>query len=764
MCTGSILFLLGIALLFLFPHLPDVIPVILLLFVTGCLALKYPHWRWPVWLLCGFLWALVRADIILSENLYKPLEGMHLVAEGRVVSLPVNRGTLIRFDFQVDRVIDHNGNNYNSPGKIRLNWYRDYPDLQPGERWRLSVKLKRPYGFMNPGGFDYEGFLFREGIHATGYVLNRETNNRMSAAGSFNINHIRYQIRKKLESLLRGQSLTPLVTALVIGDRSAISPAQWRVLNRTGTNHLLAISGLHIGLVAALILLVTRWLWPLTGGFLFPVAGPRLAAVNAIIGAFAYAALAGFSVPTQRALIMLGIVMILGFFHQLTRSANIICLALLAILIMDPFAVMSTGFWLSFMAVTVILYGMTCRTGARGLWWRWGRVQWLVAVGLTPLLLLSYQQVPLLGIVANLIAVPWVSMVTVPLVLSGIGIAFVHAGLGSIVLSLGVDTLNLLWGFLKLVSEMDAGVLQVSSPSLPGLVAALIGVVILLMPRGLPGRWLGILWMLPAFLPLHAYPAGVQFRFTLLDVGQGLAAVVRTRNHTLLFDTGPKYSDRFDAGADVILPYLKYQGISRIDRLIASHGDNDHIGGLPQLLANIEVSSIYSSVPEKIKNSHAARCRAGEHWQWDGVSFTVLSPKTAKGLSGNNLSCVLQVKAGSHSLLLTGDIERRAELRLVSRYGRSLKSEVLVAPHHGSNTSSSTPFINAVQPHYVLFPVGYRNRFNFPKKDIIARYKANGAVSLDTASSGAIEIVFKEQGLEISRCRQRMRHFWNALY
>jgi len=763
MRTGSILFLLGIALLLQFPCLPPAKSV-LLLPVAGILLFKYPRLRWPAWFLCGFLWALFRADLILSENLDKQLEGMPLITEGRVVSLPVNRGTLVRFDFKIDSMTDAKGRNYAAPGKIRLNWYRDYPQLEPGDHWRLTVKLKRPYGFMNPGGFDYEGFLFQEGIGATGYVLNRGVNTRLSVNNGFNINRIRFRLRNNLETLLQGKPVGPLIAALVTGDRSAITPSQWRILNRTGTNHLLAISGLHIGLVAGFVFLITRWLWPLTGGLWFTISGLRIAAACSFIGALVYAALAGFSIPTQRALIMLGIILLLGISGRNTRSSNIISLALLLILIIDPFSLLSTGFWLSFTAIVAILYGMTCRTGYGGFWWRWGRVQWFIAVGLLPLLVMSYQQVPLLGIAANFIAVPWVSMVTVPLVLSGVCVTWLHEGLGTAILILGADSLELLWGFLKLISEIEPGVVQLSSPSLAGVIAAMFGAFILLMPRGLPGRLLGIVWMLPALIPLHTDSNVQQFRFILLDVGQGLAAVVHTRHHTLLFDTGPRYSDRFDAGQDVILPYLNSKGINRIDRVIASHGDNDHIGGLPQLLANIQISDLYSSVPEKIRNFRTARCRTGDHWEWDGVTFTMLSPESASDLSGNNLSCVLQVAAGRHSLLLTGDIERRAEQNIVSLHPNTLKSEVLVAPHHGSNTSSSPEFIQAVQPRYVLFPVGYRNRFNFPKQDIIDRYKAVGAIPLDTASSGAIEILFEEKGLKITQYRQRMRRFWNSEY
>ena len=761
MRTGSLLFLLGIIILTQFRQLPSLTWVWLLPVFLWMLG-KRGYWRWPAWLLCGFLWALLRADFMLDDRLDRQLEGRTAWVEGRVVSLPEIHDDAVRFDFQVEHLRNEGGASFASPAMIRLNWYRPYPQLLPGERWRLSVKLKRPYGFLNPGGYDYEGYLFQEGLGATGYVINRERNDLSAHASPFYIHYLRYRIRAQLEQVLGEHPMRGLIAGLAIGDRSQITPRQWHIMTNTGINHLLAISGLHIGMVAALGFLLMRWLWPLGGRLSLVCAGPRVAAVAALGTGLFYSLLAGFSIPTQRTMIMLGIVLLLTGFDRLTRATNILALSLLVILVMEPFAVMSVSFWLSFLAVAVILYGMSGRVGTMGFWWQWGRVQWLVAVGLTPVLILWFQQISLVGVLANLLAVPWVSLLTVPLVLAGIAILQVHAGAGALVLQLSADSLAWLWNFLELIGRPEASIWRTAAPTLPALVATAIGVVLLLMPRGLPGRWLGVIWLVPVFLPPQSDLAAGQFRLTLLDVGQGLAAAVHTRHHTLLYDTGPSFSDRFDAGGAVVLPYLRDQGIRRVDKLIASHGDSDHIGGLPQVLAGIPVTGISGSAPEKIPQAPVTACQAGEHWEWDGVQFNVLSPRADENLSGNNRSCVLRVSAGSRSLLLTGDIQAPAEKKLIERYGRELQTEVLVAPHHGSNTSSSTGFINAVAPRHVLFPAGYRNRYGFPKQDIINRYRNSGASTLTTAAAGAIEVRFTESGVQIARYRQRQRRFWHT--
>lgn len=760
MRTGSILFLIGAVSLIHLPGLPSLallslLPLCLLLIFTG------HRLRWLACFLCGFLWTLLHAGSLVGDRLDAQIEGLPLVIEGRVVALPEQGKSFRRFEFVIEELVDAQGNSWDSPGKVRLSWYRSDQVLLPGETWRLHVKLKRPFGFMNPGGFDYEAWLFQKRIKATGYVLKTSENIRLQAATGSYIHRLRFELRHRLDTILNGIPVSGLIAGLALGDRSAISAEQWRVLTRTGTNHLLAISGLHIGFIAGLVFFISRWLWPFAGIFLHGIAAPRLAALNAMMAALVYAALAGFAIPTQRALIMLGVVLGLSFCYRRTSVSHTITLALLLILIIDPLAVMSVGFWLSFSAVIVLVYGMAFRVDVNSLWWRWGRAQLLVALGLLPLLVLWFQQVPLLSILANCVAVPWVSLLTVPLVLGGSILLFINEAAGRLMLELGSDSLALLWGFLEILADMKFTVLPVASPSLVAFMAAIVAVAILLMPAGLPARWLGGIWLLPLLFAPAELPEKGYFRLLLLDVGQGLAAVVQTRNHVMLYDTGPKYSERFNAGSGVILPYLRHSGIGKISILVQGHGDNDHIGGLLDVLDGVAVEKVLSSVPERITHPDVLACEDGQSWYWDGVLFEILHPGKASGLRDNNLSCVVRISQGRYSALLTGDIERLAEQRLVAAYAEKLASNVLIAPHHGSKTSSSAAFIDAVSPDYVLFPVGYRNRFNFPKQDIIDRYRKRNISMLDTVNSGAIEMQWHKSGLTIINYRKALHRFWH---
>ncbi|MGH8630694.1 MAG: DNA internalization-related competence protein ComEC/Rec2, partial [Burkholderiales bacterium] len=407
---------------------------------------------------------------------------------------------------------------------------------------------------------------------------------RIAIAGAWNIDLYRYLLRERLGKILGDRAGGTLIIALAMGDQGGISSDQWRVMTHTGTNHLLAISGLHIGFVAGLVFLLVRWIWPLLGAAADRIAAQRVAALAALASAAIYSALAGFSVPTQRTLIMIGTWSVVQMLDRRAGMSEVLALALLAVLIFDPFSVLAPGFWLSLAAVAAIAWGMGCRIGKTGVWWRWGRVQVVVSVGLLPLLVLWFQQVPLLSIPTNLIAVPWITLVTVPLVLLAcVALAF-SATLAEGILHTALVSIDMVWRFLEILSDLNFSLLPVPSPGVPALILALIGAAILLAPRGVPGRWLGAAWMLPLLFPPGTGLSTGELRLALLDVGQGLAAVVRTRQHTLLYDTGPRFSGDFSAGRAAVLPYLRHAGTRRVDVLVQSHGDNDHIGGLADVL------------------------------------------------------------------------------------------------------------------------------------------------------------------------------------
>lgn len=744
-------------------------------------------WRLPPLIIAGFLWAVLLAGNQLSHAFEAGLEGRDVLVTGTIASLPEVKQRLTRFEFEVDHLTG-GGQDGAEPVerrdsfRILLSWYQHPPRLQVGQRWRLQVRLKRPSGFMNPGGFDYERWLFHKGIVATGYVRAPHRSERQSAArntllqagpnGRY-IDHLRERIRDAIDQALPQDAMAGMVKALAVGDRQAITQAQWQVLLRTGTNHLLAISGLHVGLIAGLAFFLMRWLWSRWGRAVLWLPAPKAAAIAAILAATCYAALAGFAVPTQRALLMVLVIMLALLGQRQCRPSHTLSLALFGVLLLDPMAVLEASFWLSFIAVAVILYGMSGRLPwqagkLQGLWWRWGRVQWLVAIGLTPVLLFYFQRLSLVAPLANLVAVPWVSLVTVPVTLLGSLLILVWPDAGTWVLHLASGSLQGLWWVVDGLAAWPLAQWAHAAPPSWMLLPTGIGIVWLLAPRGFPARWLGMCWLLPLGLWQPPPLAAGEARLTLLDVGQGLSAVVQTREHALVFDTGPRFSHDFDTGEAVVVPFLRQAGIASLDLLVVSHGDNDHIGGTQSLLAQVPTHQVLSSVVDQIPWAAAQDCRRGQHWQWDGVEFQMLHPGSQPfpgDARENNLSCVLRVQTRHGSALLTGDIEAAAERDLLSSGDQSLPlhADILVVPHHGSRTSSSAPFIQAVAPRYALFPVGYRNRYGFPKPAIVERYLQYNVALLDTARNGAITFELgDEAGAHLLwTWRQQVQRYWH---
>ncbi|MGH8582191.1 MAG: DNA internalization-related competence protein ComEC/Rec2 [Gammaproteobacteria bacterium] len=718
-------------------------------------------WRAGAGLVLGFAWALWRAGAVLTAELPLELEGETLQIEGRIAGLPRQRGDSLQFELDTARMLAL-GREWPGPARMRLSWYRTAPQLIPGEHWRLAVRVKRPYGFSNPGGFDYEGWLFQQRIRATGYVIGGRHNQRLAPAQGAWLERWRQVLERRLERALAGYPQAGVVTALAIGVQEGIASAQWRVFNATGTSHLISVSGLHIALVAGIGFVLGRWGWSLAGRGALYLPAPRAGALIGLLAAALYAALAGFSVPTQRSLVMVAVLMLGLLRDERLASAELLALALLAVLLIDPLAVMAAGFWLSFGAVAFIVYGMQARHGKPSLWWRIGRVHLVVALGLTPLLLMLFGQDPLIGPIANLVAVPYVSLLVLPLVLIGSACAGFAETFAAYCLQVAAILLDWLWIYLDWWSRFDTMLWQRPLPAGWAIAAGSVGVALLLMPRGMPARWLGLVWCLPLLVYTPQRPATGEIWFSLLDVGQGLAALVQTHRHALLFDAGARYSERFDAGRAVILPYLREQGIRALDTVIISHADNDHRGGWPGVREAVPVARVLTSAPALIEGPQVRPCRAGAHWEWDGVQLAILHPPAQAIGSENNQSCVLRVSNRDHAVLLTGDIEVEAERQLIEHYAGDLKAQILVAPHHGSHSSSSPEFIEAVAPAYVLFPVGYRNRYGFPAADIVARYTARGARVYNSAAEGMIRF---EIGTAIAppyRHRAFSRRYWHT--
>lgn len=723
--------------------------------------LYYRPLRIPLMFLLGFAWALFRSQLILQQQLPQELIKKDLQIEGHIVGLSEYKGRYQQFLFDVDSM-SLQGKGYSSPGLVRLNWYDTSRRIQAGERYRFVVRLKPPSGMMNPAGFDYEAWLFTQRIRATGYIRNRQPVVYLGLDDGFSahIDRLRAAIAERISRLALEGSSRALLQALIIGDRRGVSDQQWRVLRRTGTSHLLAISGLHIGLVAGLAFWLGRFLWTRSLRLMLLVPAQQAGAMFALFIALVYAVLAGFSIPTQRALIMIVIIMWGWLSRRRYAPSTILACAAMGVLLWDPMAPMSPGFWLSFTAVASI-YLLLHGAHQEHLLRRWGRLQLGIFIALTPLLLFWFQALSLSAPLVNMLAIPWISLVVMPLLFVAMLAMLISDVIAQFFLHLAQYGLELLWWCMQWLAGYKAFFVSLPSPGVWHMMFAVLGVIWVLLPAGIPARWLGGIWLLPLFVTSQQQLASGEARFTLLDVGQGLAAVIETRGHVLVFDTGPAYGRSFNSGAAVVLPYLRQQGWSALDILLVSHADNDHIGGAAAIIDELPVGRILSSVPERLANSHA--CEAGQQWRWDQVQFQILHPARAyhQGrASENNRSCVLKVSTAYGSILLSGDIERPGEEFLLNQQTGILKSDYLVAPHHGSRSSSSEAFVLAVAPRYVLFPTGYLNRYHFPHQDVRQRYQK--AAQFDSARDGAIMVRLTSTSDGVPRSyRQIARRYWH---
>ena len=754
---AAVLFLAGSALLGALPALPS----------PGWLAaLAAPALLWrrrraaSAWLLiAGFAWAWLHAGERLDDRLDAALEGAELTVEGTVASLPVLRDGLARFDLDVEPRLP------GVPARVRLSWYRAPVEPAAGERWRLAVRLKSPRGFMNPGGFDYEALLFREAVGATGYVRSGSASRRLAAArGARPVLETRARIAGELARVLGDRSALGILSGLCVGARERITREQWDVFAVTGTTHLMAISGLHVGLVAGFVFFGVRRLWRLAPGCGRRIAATDAAAAASGVAALGYSLLAGFTVPTQRALIMLGVVLGLLLLRRTPRPAHHLGVALLAVLLIDPLAPMAPGFWLSFAAVGVILLGISGTTaatgGAAGRFGQYARIQWVVSLGLAPLTLWLFGRAPAVAPLVNLLLIPLFSFVIIPLALAGVALLWLLPPLGGLLLHAAAFVVERSWPAVEWAAALGGSF--GGQPGFGALALAVPGIVWLVWHR-LPGRAVALFLLLPLVLARPAAPAHGDFRLTLLDVGQGLAAVVRTHRHTLIYDTGPSFESGSDTGTLVVLPYLASQGIREVAVLVVSHEDNDHAGGARAVLARFPRARLLAGPrAAAVAGRHATPCHAGLRWRWDGVSFAIVHPPRAHGYAGNDASCVLRVSAEGGSALLPGDIERAAETALAA--AGTIEAAIVIVPHHGSATSSTASFVAAVRARYAHVPAGYRNRWGFPRPDVAARWRQAGARLLTSAGSGAItHEISARRGVSAPReHRSEARKYWTA--
>jgi competence protein ComEC len=509
------------------------------------------------------------------------------------------------------------------------------------------------------------------------------------------------------------------------------------------------------------------WLWKRSHALTTWLPARKAAAVAGVIAAFGYVLLAGFQIPAQRTLYMLAVAAI-GLWLGRPGTASVVWLwALAVVLAWDPWAGLTPGFWLSFGAVGLLLYIGTGRVGRAPAWREATRAQAAITLGLIPLTLVLFEQISIVAPLANAVAIPVVTFTVVPLALASIIVPW------DMLLVVAHQIFAWVAALLELLSALPAAVWQQHAPPPWAAIAGVVGVIWLLAPRGVPGRALGLVWLAPLFVVIPLLPAPGEFRVTVLDVGQGLAVLVQTHAHALLYDTGPRYSETADAGNRIIAPMLRGIGVERLDALVVSHQDSDHSGGAQSLLQTLPVATLLSSLPpdnsivrlREARGETATRCAVGQSWNWDGVEFAVLHPVEANyvnpKLKPNDLSCVLRVANGGGSALLTGDIEARTEVDLVRRSGEALHTNVLVVPHHGSRTSSTPAFIAAVYPEVAAFTPGYRNRFRHPRPEIVERYVSAGVTSYRTDYDGALTFDFgKSAPAAPRREREHDARYW----
>lgn len=773
-------------------------------------------------------YAVLRGQAALAMRLAPALEGVEQVITGVIDEMPTaaSHGWRTRLLIESCESAD-----LSCPvgAVVRLHWPAPAartgdqragtpmasPPFRPGERWRLSIRLKRALAPQNPLLFDAELRALEEGIAGVGSVRTgaRAVAQRLDASdGRWRslVERVRADLRQAMAQALAAASepVRGVLIALVVGDQSAIPSQSWTLFNRTGVGHLMSISGLHITMLAGLAAWLVRRIWrsPVLLPILYGrgaqslgalIAMPHAAWAGGVLVAFLYAALAGWGLPAQRTCWMLavaGLALILG---RARRARDVLCTAAAIVCFFDPWAPMAAGFWLSFAAVAAIIWHgarettraptlaadstvppdlraeataeKAALTRARRLLADAGRTQVAATVALLPLGALFFSSVSLIGPLANAVAIPLVSGVITPLALLGGFLALLPTPLGGWLLTaVAVCTDWLLQG-LALCDALSWAALGLPAPGVSALLIAVLACVILLAPWPIPGRawaWAGLL---PLLLAPAAAPRDGELWVSALDVGQGMAVLVETPGGRLLYDTGPSLGDGNDAGARVIGPYLRARGIERLQALVVSHRDTDHSGGALSVMRQIPInwlaSSLDASHPVVLAAPRHHACRRGERWQWGEVTFEWLHPgdraESGPRTSSNGLSCVLRIVSPAGRVLLAGDIEAAQERSLVASSAASLPADLLLAPHHGSATSSSAAFLQAVSPAWAIFQVGYRNRFRHPADRVVRRYEAAGIALLRSDHDGAITVRLRAGAPPvIERYRRDSDRYW----
>ena len=724
------------------------------------LALVDSRWRWGGLFVCGFLWATLHLYWHLDHRLAFELDNKRLRVVGEVINIPQFAEGRARFLF---KPLKSDKFGLALPSKIRLSWQNAPEQLAPGQHWQLRVKLKRPHGFQNPGAFDYERWLLVQGIGATGYVIDDEQN-QPTDEHSFSIHYYRHLISRYLRDACPACAQAGLIEALAIGFRGHIEDHQRQRLQQTGTAHLIAISGLHIGIIAGVFYVLGNALWNLLlqrsrmtrRGFALSMAW---------CAALVYSLISGFELPAQRAMLMLSVLLLMQALRLPVNLLHSVFCTLLLVMIVSPLSVLSSSFWLTFCALLVIVFGAWLFQGQRSRLKQLLLIQWLFTWLFMPLSIAIFGQVHSASLLANLLAVPLVSLIIVPFNFLLLLLFWLPTAWLQFLYRLLDGLLHLLMEYLQWLDRIGLQALSLAHVELWKLMLLTLILVIFLLPRGIfrGRRYLGVFPLFLLWPQQHLQPG--QFQVAVLDVGMGTSIVVQTQHHSLIYDVGPGNADTYSLGEWAVLPYLQYQGIRHVDRIILSHADQDHAGGFYAIQQQFRETPLYTGTLSEIRerfpeHSRLVDCHSTANWHWDGIDFEFVRAAVSPADSENNRSCVLRISTGRQRILITGDIEKRQELRLLSASRSRLAADILLAPHHGSLTSSSPAFVQTVNASDVIFTTGYHNRWGFPRPTVVSRYQSTGARLYRTDEEGAILIHCDPLRCDLSRYRQNQPRIW----
>ena len=732
--------------------------------MLAAIAFRMPGHRAVGWFIVGFACMWVAAWINIDDRLDPAMQGETISIAARVVDFAANTGGSLRFIVEPQQRSD-------LPARIRLSWYEPAAIPGPGEVWQLRVRLRRPHGYANPGGFDYEGWLFRQRIGATGYVVSHKDNQRLIDIPIDPLSRIRQNFVDRVTRLLPADDAAAVLLAVGVGARHRITRAQWDRYAVTGTSHLMAISGLHIGLAAGGVMVLA---WALLALYCRRINVRDTALVIAVLAAGMYAAVSGFAVPARRAFLMALLAAAAVLLRRKPDIATLLSIPCLVLFFADPVSIHAPGFKLSFAAVAILLWslqrhvrycplpgGPLVRNALRNLC-RLGTLQIVLLTGLFPLTVLIFGRFSVVAPLMNLLVLPIFNFVTVPFCLIGMIFTGPLQQLGDPLLVAAHDSIRLVLSMVSLVADLPVMRIAIHPPD--GLAVALVCLPVMhvLFPSGWPGRKIAWIAIAAALLQRPAVPPPGCLDYHILDVGQGLAVVLRAGADTVLFDTGPSFRSGSSTADLVVIPFLRSRAISKLDILIVSHADQDHAGGVQAIASQFPIGRTLVGETVDGVSLTQSRCSTAAAWVSNGVRFQFLQVPRDTAWEGNNASCVLQVATGRHKLLLTGDIETPVEALLLKN---SLLGRVntVVVPHHGSRTSSSQDFVNALSPDLAIVSAGFGNRWGFPKTDVVRRWEMAGARLLETATTGAIsQRICTDTGVETLRLERRdARKYWH---